>query len=210
MGVLGSGLFDANHHEDALSVQEAVLAMRRRLGASEEDILIMKSNLAASYQSFGRREEALQIERDVYSGHLKLDGEEHAHTLLAATNYADSLKILGRFEEAKALLRKTIPIARRVLGESNTITFDMRWTCAVALYRDPGATLDNLREAMTTLDDTERIARRVLGGAHPTTAWIENNMREARAALRAHAAARIGRTFRTIWRRREKLAPVDE
>ena len=182
MGVLGSGLFDANHHEDALSVQEAVLAMRRRLGASEEDILIMKSNLAASYQSFGRREEALQIERDVYSGHLKLDGEEHAHTLLAATNYADSLKILGRFEEAKALLRKTIPIARRVLGEGNELGLGMRMNYAVALYRDPSATLDDLREAVTTLEDTERIARRVLSGAHPLTTSLEDDLQDARAA----------------------------
>ena len=78
-----------------------------------------------------------------------------------------------------------IPIARRVLGESNTITFDMRWACAVALCRDPGAALDDLREAVTTLEDAKQIARRVLGSAHPTTAGIEKSLREARAALRA-------------------------
>ena len=53
------------------------------------------------------------------------------------------------------------------------------------LYKNDGATLDDLREAVETLEDTERIARRVLGGAHPITAGIENQLRYARAALRA-------------------------
>ena len=61
----------------------------------------------------------------------------------------------------------------------------MRWLSAEALYLDTDATLDDLREAVTTFDETERIARRVLGGAHPLTKGIENELRAARAALRA-------------------------
>ena len=53
------------------------------------------------------------------------------------------------------------------------------------LYNDTGATLDDLREAVTTFEDAGRIARRVLGGAHPLTLVIEENLRNARAALRA-------------------------
>ena len=52
--------------------------------------------------------------------------------------------------------------------------------------KDKGAgILDHLREAVTTLEETERIARRVLGGAHPDTAAIEGNLRNARTMLRA-------------------------
>ena len=64
----------------------------------------------------------------------------------------------------------------------------MRARCARALYKDPGATLDDLREAVTTLEDTERIARRVLGGAHPITSGIERQLRASRAALSAREA----------------------
>ena len=92
---------------------------------------------------------------------------------------------LQRFEEAKALLRKTMPVARRVLGESHETTLRMRWTYAAALYKDPAATLDDLGEAVTTLEDVARIARRVLGGAHPLTTEIEDALQDARAALRA-------------------------
>ena len=55
---------------------------------------------------------------------------------------------------------------------------------------DPAATLDDLREAVTTLEDAERIARRVFGGAHPLTTLMEDNLRQARAALRVRDATR--------------------
>jgi hypothetical protein len=61
----------------------------------------------------------------------------------------------------------------------------MRWKYGDALYKDTGATLDDLREALTALEEAERTARRVLGGAHPTVALMETSLRNARAALRA-------------------------
>ena len=65
-----------------------------------------------------------------------------------------------------------------------------RWIYAAALFDDDDATLDDLREAVTTLEDTERIARRVLGGTHPTTASVERNLGDVRAALRAREGSR--------------------
>jgi hypothetical protein len=84
-------------------------------------------------------------------------------------------------------LRKTIPVARRVLGESNESTLRMRWNYGKALYKDATATLYDLCEADGTLGEIERIARRVLGGAHPLTAGIGRELPKARAALHARA-----------------------
>jgi hypothetical protein len=114
---------------------------------------------------------------------VRINGEENFLTLMAANNYASSLHNLNRFEEAKALLRKTIPVARRVLGGNHELTLRMRWNYAKALYRDDRATLDDLREAVATLEDTERTARRVLGSAHPITSLIESGLQNTRAAL---------------------------
>ena len=146
-------------------------------------MLATLNNLAMTYRALGRHEEALRLRRDVYFGYVKLHGKENERTLVAANNYADFLICLRRLEEAKALLRKTTPVARRVLGESHDLTLRMRATYARALYDDPNATLDNLREAVSTLEDTERTARRVLGGAHPVTTWIGENLQAARPAL---------------------------
>ena len=61
----------------------------------------------------------------------------------------------------------------------------MRTVYAMALYKDPAATLDKLRESVETLEDTQRTARRVLGSAHPLFGFIERDLQKARAALRA-------------------------
>ena len=123
---------------------------------------------------------------------MRLNGEEHENTLISALNYSATLGDLQRFEEAKSLLRKTMPVARRVLGEGRETTLRLRWNYAMALYPDAGATLDDIREAVTTLEDTERIARRVLGGAHPITTGIESALQNARAILRARETPQEG------------------
>jgi len=148
-------------------------------------MLLAQGNLAGTYHVLGRSDHGLRAYRDVYSGYLKLLGEEHLNTLTSANNYAASLNDANRFEEAKSLLRKTIPVARRVLGEEHRATLKMRKIYAKTLYRDADATLNDLREAVKTLAETEQTARRVLGGAHPTTVIFEQNLRHVRAVLRA-------------------------
>ena len=101
--------------------------------------------------------------------------------------HASSLAQLHRFEEAKALLRRTIPVARRALGASHIATLKLRWIYAQMLYKDAAVTLDDISEAVTTFQDVERIARRVLGGANPTTVDIEGALQTARAHLRRRA-----------------------
>jgi len=125
------------------------------------------------------------MQRDVYSGWLRLYGAENGSTLDAANNYAVSLLNLQCFEEAKALMRKTIPVARRLFGENHEDTLRPRLNYAEALYRDGDATLEDLNEAVTTLEEIEPTARRVLGGAHPLVGSIEEDLQNARAALRA-------------------------
>ena len=111
---------------------------------------------------------------------------------IAASNYASSLVDLQRFEEAKSLLRKMMPVARRVLGEYYDTTLRMKWNYAEMLYKDEGATLDDLHKAVTTLEDAAPGARRVLGAAHPLTQSLEDELRKARAALRARGTPSSG------------------
>ena len=157
--------------------------MLLRLGASEESVLFQQSNLAVTYDNLGRHHESLRMSQVVYSGRLKLLGEEHEHTLVAANNYALSLGRLERFKEAKKLLCKTIPVTRRVLGDNNSLMFQMRMAYAQSLYMDADATLDDLSEAVTALEETERVAKRVLGGAHPHVAVIRNSLQLSREVL---------------------------
>ena len=106
----------------------------------------------------------------------------------AAYNYANTLAGMQRFEEAKLLMRKMVPVARRVLGESHDITLTMRCVYARALYKDDGATLEDLREAVATLEEIEPTARRCLGTSHPLRKLMEQNLQVSREALTAREA----------------------
>ena len=92
---------------------------------------------------------------------------------------------LHRYAEAKALMRKTTPVARRAFGDSHDLALQTRRNYVRTLFRDPSATLDDLREAVETLEEAERTTQRVLGGEHPTTVMVGRSLRNARAALRA-------------------------
>jgi hypothetical protein len=144
---LGNGLSEVEHHEDALTVGEAELAMEQRRGAPESTILTVKSNIASTYQMLGRPEEALKLKQSVYSGLRMLHGDQHKDTLKAASNCVSALVDLQRFEEARELLHTTTTtrqsfnilchrnlwVASRILGEEHRLTLKMRWIYAEAL-----------------------------------------------------------------------------
>ena len=125
------------------------------------------------------------MDRDIYYGRVKLDGKENSHTISAAVNYADSLMEFERFAEVKSLLQEVIPMARRVLGETNITTLRLRWLYVVALYKDDSATLADVQEAVTTLETIANSWNRVLGPAHPDTLNVQVAVANAREALRA-------------------------
>ena len=66
MTVLGNGL-SVSRYEDALPVREAHLAMLRRVGASEDSMLIVQSNLASTYQMLRRVERGLKMYPEMHT-----------------------------------------------------------------------------------------------------------------------------------------------
>ena len=91
---------EAGRYADSLSVMEAQLSLYRRIGASEHNLL-----------EDARVGDDPNMLRNVYSGRLRLNGEEHFSR--AANNYADLLNGQRHFKQAKSLLRKTMPSSWR-------------------------------------------------------------------------------------------------
>ena len=114
---------------------------------------------------------------------MRVSGEETYETVTAANNYAISLLEQGHFEETKSLLRPTLPIVQRVLGDNNELVFRMKKVYVEAFLLDGAATPDEFREAVTMIEDTERTARRVLGGTHPFALDLARAVKVSRAAL---------------------------
>ena len=158
----------------------------------------VQSNVAQTYIKLGKLNDACRLLRCVYSGHLKASGEEDRRTLVAASNYATSLRDLGRFEDAKSMIedaksviRKTMPVAQRVLGNDDEVTLRMRVNYAHTLCQDANATLKDLNEAVDTIEDIEPTARRVFGISHPYMAVVEQMLQWSRATLRARAISNL-------------------
>merc|ERR1719362_2512869 len=103
MTQLANGLSDVGKHAESLSVDEAKLSILRRHGATkyDDDMLTAQGNIACTYELLGRREEALPLRREVYSGRLKRNGAEDEETIREGSNYALVLLELRHFEEAK-------------------------------------------------------------------------------------------------------------
>ena len=178
MTALGNSLGLAGHHEDALCVKEARLSMLRRLGAHEEDVLAAQGNLAISYEKLGRREEALRIRRDVYSGHLRHRdlGPLHQSTLGTALNLSTSLVDAGNYAEARAFMRDQMELARRAFGADHPVTLDFQWGYSRAFTLDKDVSAEQLAEVATTLEKTLEISQRVCGREHPRTCSIRGEL----------------------------------
>ena len=108
------------------------------VGSQQARLLDVQAGIATTYERLGRKEQALDVRRDAYSGFLRLYGEEDEATLREANNYASSLSDLERFQEARSLMRRLMPVTRRVLGKCHDHTLMMRWNYARALCGGTG------------------------------------------------------------------------
>ena len=138
-------------------------------------------------------------------------GEEHKETIREANNYALLLLDLRRFAEAKSVLRQTLAVARRVLGESNNLTLEMRSLYAQTLYNDDGATIDDLREfaevvgaavvvRLMAVDDADQPTTTFVGLAERVEGTPLNKLERLRPRHLALASAALDRFHRLGFR----------
>ena len=81
-------------------------------------------------------------------------------------------------KEVKSLMRKSIPVAEQVLGESHDVTLRMKLELRHR-STDTNATLGDPALAVTMLEETE-IARRVRWRLKPACRWRLSRLRESR------------------------------
>ena len=90
---------------------------------------------------------------------------------------------LERHDEAKPILRKAIPNARRTLGAEHDLTLNFRDIYGRCLYRDDNASRDDVVEAIEIFEDVQRRARRVFGPKHPNWTHLPKLLEGAREKL---------------------------
>ena len=73
------------------------------------------NNLAVSYCSLGRMEEAAQLHKETLEIRKRALGPEHPDTLQSMNGLASSYRSLGRTKQAAQLHEETLEIQKRAL-----------------------------------------------------------------------------------------------
>ncbi len=104
--------------------------------------------------------------------------------VLSAVNLASSLvDTLQQFDEARAFLRDRIPEAVRALGKDHGTTLRLERMHAQCLYRNNGASRDDITTAIATLEQLYRRITRIYGATHPQTRGTQDYLEKARETL---------------------------
>ena len=186
---LANGLQVSGHQEHALSVREVELATEERLGASPLRTLATRSNLALSYYHLGRIEEALRLQREVYTGWQILSLSSQLREAvgdcltISVGNLTEILIAAREFEEAQSLAREKLPEIIDRHGPDDILTLEVRTWYARALFLEG----EDLSEAENVLEDVWRRSKRVLSDSHPDTERARKFLEDVRSA-RADAA----------------------
>jgi tetratricopeptide (TPR) repeat protein len=133
----------------------------------------------------GDYQAAQEVENHARTRAEKALGGEHALTLTAMNNLAETLRARGDFADARHLNEQVLAVRRRALGEEHPST--------LVSMNNLAATLANLGHAAGARDWHERalaVYRRVLGEEHPATLRSMNNLAATLADLGDVAGAR--------------------
>jgi tetratricopeptide (TPR) repeat protein len=116
-------LWSQARFDEALRIDEDVLALQRQLlGEEHPHTLMTAGSLASNLRGFGRYAEAVPMDRATYASWARVFGEDYPRTLSAANNLATSLRLIGHFRAARELDQDVYDRRRMVLGDDNPYT----------------------------------------------------------------------------------------
>nr|BFD89745.1 FxSxx-COOH system tetratricopeptide repeat protein [Kitasatospora sp. Xyl93] len=169
---LASAHWEANDIDQAMLLQEQVLAVRRRLvDADDPALLTSLNNLAATYWDAGRIDEARILQEQVLADRERVLGNDHLDTLMTRNNVAIVYAETGRTEEAIRVQEHVLADRQRLLGPDDPDTLMTRSNLACIYWAAgrPARAVEMLRQAVADLD-------RILGPEHPNTELARRNL----------------------------------
>ncbi len=156
---------------DFPAAARSIAENERVLGPDHPDTLASRGNLASSYWSAGRTDEAITLEEAVLADRERILGLDHPDTLTVRANLAVSYGTAGRTDEAITLNEAVLADRERILGLDHPDTLTVRGNLGY-IYRVAGRTDEAITLEEAVLADSERI----LGLDHPDTLTGRGNL----------------------------------
>jgi hypothetical protein len=183
--LLGRAMRGQGEHTAARSIQQDLLARRRRLlGDDHRDTLTAAADLAHTLWELHEYNAACAIQRDVLERRRLQLGEDHHTVLLAASNLSHTLWALGERDAARTIQQDVLVRSSRRLGDDHPHTLTAAANLGYTLCEsgDPGAA----RAIQQVVLDR---SRRLFGDDHPRTLTAANNLSHTLRALGERDAA---------------------
>ena len=138
----------------ARALQEHVLEVSRRRGATDRELLVYEGNLAAVMYSQGHWAEAKAIQERALETWAQRFGRRHLDTLGAQNNLAWTLRASGDVDRARRLAQDAFDTCRELLGARHPTTFAAEGALVKALQ----AQGDEDRLRVLALDGLAKLA----------------------------------------------------
>jgi tetratricopeptide (TPR) repeat protein len=149
----------------------ALSAAKRILGDEHPNTLTTRANLASSYWSAGRTDEALAIEEELLRDSERIRGNDHPRTVTARANLAISYWSTGHSKAAITVLERVVSDSERISGENDQNTLTARSNLAVAYW-----SIGRNDDALALLEGVVSDSERTLGSEHPDTLKARGNL----------------------------------
>jgi tetratricopeptide (TPR) repeat protein len=117
-----AGVFkDMGQYNKALECyQEAYPVIKSIHGEESPEALSVMNNIATTMLEIGEKlDTVLDIFKDVYSGYLRICGEQHPNTITTAASVGITLNRLDRYDESERWQRAALQAAEQLFGERN-------------------------------------------------------------------------------------------
>ena len=172
MHKLAISLNDLSFYDEALKLQEKVLALRKKsLGEKHSETILAMNNLAVTLNSFSRHDEAIELQEQALTLSKEILGEEHPDTIMIMNNLAIILNNLGRHDEAIKLQEQTLTLSREILDDEHPDTFAAMNNLAITLND-----LGRHDEATELQKEALTLSKEIFGDEHPYTFAAMNNL----------------------------------
>ncbi len=149
----------------------AIGVLMSEIGDKHLQMLTSREDLANSYWSAGRTQDAITLEERILADAVAILGDKHADTLIYRANLATSYWSAGRTQDAIALEEQVLADCATILGDSHPDTLTARANLATS-YLSAGRTQDAIALEEQILADCATI----LGDKHPDTLTIRANL----------------------------------
>ena len=183
--VAGTALGAVGRNEEELSIHESCWATEsRRERPCPDKLLGIQGNIANCYEQLGRLSDSLRVRREMLSRRRKSCKLDDPMVLHIVADLGITLNRLHFYTETQPLMHLYLPVARRVLGSDNELTFMMIQCLASAISQNGTAPRGDLLESISLLEELVKRTQQVLGSSHPTTQRTGRNL----GIMRQHLA----------------------